>query len=33
MANSGKRVFWWAWALVTAAVVVLAWKFMSEPHF
>jgi hypothetical protein len=33
MGNSRNRVFWWAWALVTAAVVVLAWNVMSGLEF
>ena len=32
MSNSG-RVFWCAWGVVTAAVVVLAWNFMGGLRF
>jgi hypothetical protein len=33
MEISGRRVFWCAWALVTAAAVVVAWNVMTALRF
>jgi len=33
MSISERRVFWWAWGVVTIAVVVAAWRFMTTMTF
>jgi hypothetical protein len=33
MSISERRLFWWGWCVVTAAVVVVAWRFMTNMAF
>jgi hypothetical protein len=33
MSISERRVFWWAWSVVTMAVVAAAWHFMTNMTF
>jgi hypothetical protein len=33
MSISERRLFWWGWSVLTVAVVVMAWRFMTTLKF